>query len=58
MLLESDPGRPLYSEDGFHPSQAGSDLAALVIAAGITGRPPATFEADPTLAAAASRALE
>ena len=49
---------PLFGSDGFHPSATGSDLAALVIAAGVTGKPPADFRADPTLTAAAAKALE
>lgn len=35
-----DPSMPLYGADGFHPSIAGSYLAALTIFAGLTGRSP------------------
>jgi hypothetical protein len=57
LLLEQGDS-PLFGDDGFHPSATGSDLAAIVIAAGISGKPPASFKADPTLAAAAAKALE
>jgi hypothetical protein len=50
--------RPLFGGDGFHPSPTGSDLAAIVIAAGISGKPPTAFKADAALAAAAAKALE
>ena len=40
-----DPSLPLYSEDGFHPSEQGSYLAALVIAGVLTGIPPAQMSA-------------
>jgi hypothetical protein len=35
-----DPSLALYSADGLHPTPAGSYAAALVIAAGLTGRSP------------------
>jgi hypothetical protein len=35
-----DPRLPLYGSDGFHPSVAGTYLAALVIYRGMTGRAP------------------
>ena len=35
----ADPEMPLYGPDRFHPSAAGSYLAALVITAELTGRP-------------------
>jgi hypothetical protein len=36
------PSLPLYGPDGFHPSPLGTYLAALVVAAGLTGlQPPA-----------------
>jgi hypothetical protein len=38
---KSDPRLALYSADGFHPSEKGSWLAALVIYCGLTGRAPA-----------------
>ena len=57
MLLEKGDS-PLFGEDGFHPSAAGSDLAAIVIAAGISGKPATSFSTDGTLAEAAARALE
>ena len=38
------PSLPLYGPDGFHPSPLGTYLAALVVTAGLTGKPqpPAT----------------
>jgi hypothetical protein len=56
-FLEKGDG-PLFGDDGFHPSPTGSDLAALVIAAGISGKPPAELDPNAALAAAAARALE
>ena len=35
-----DPQAPLYGEDDFHPSLAGSYAAALAIYAGLSGRTP------------------
>jgi hypothetical protein len=35
-----NPALPLYGSDGFHPSEQGSYLAALVIVAVLTGRSP------------------
>jgi len=35
-----DPDLPLYGPDGFHPSPLGTYLAAIVIEAALTGRPP------------------
>jgi hypothetical protein len=35
-----DPSLPLYSSDGFHPSEQGSYLAALVIAGVLTAKSP------------------
>lgn len=35
-----DPALPLYGPDGFHPSPLGTYLAAIVIEAALTGRPP------------------
>ena len=37
---KSDPTLALYGADGFHPSERGSWLAALVIYCGLTGRTP------------------
>jgi len=44
----ADPSLPLYGDDGFHPSELGTFLAALVVYEGITGRdaqtlPPSAF---------------
>lgn len=41
--LARDPGLELYGADGFHPSELGTSLAALVVHAGLTGAalPPA-----------------
>ena len=33
------PSLPLYGPDGFHPSPLGTYLAALVVTAGLTGKP-------------------
>jgi hypothetical protein len=38
--LARDPALPLYDLDGFHPTPAGSYLAALAVYAGITGQSP------------------
>lgn len=38
---KTDPRLALYGADGFHPSEKGSWLAALVIYCGLTGRAPA-----------------
>ncbi|MCB9378217.1 MAG: hypothetical protein H6511_05565 [Holophagales bacterium] len=35
-----DPDLPLYASDGFHPSPLGTYLAAIVIEAALTDRPP------------------
>jgi len=35
-----DPELPLYGPDGFHPSPLGTYLAAIVVEAALTGRPP------------------
>jgi hypothetical protein len=47
VAFRRSPALRLYSDDGFHPSQEGSYLAALVIASAITGvdpeRMPAAF---------------
>ena len=40
LALGRDPSRRLYASDGFHPSEEGSYLAALVIAGVLTGRSP------------------
>ena len=57
LALDETADSALFAEDGFHPSVMGSRLAALVIAAGILGRPPGDLPADPVLAEAAARAL-
>ncbi|HXG77183.1 MAG TPA: SGNH/GDSL hydrolase family protein [Gaiellaceae bacterium] len=60
--LRRDPELGLYGPDGFHPSERGTLLAALVVHAGLTGRqpaPPAGEEpaAARVLASAAAAAL-
>jgi hypothetical protein len=61
--LRRDPAFELYGPDGFHPSQLGTRLAALVVYAGLTGADPARLplEVDdtvaPVLRAAAAEAL-
>ncbi|HEX8697022.1 MAG TPA: hypothetical protein VF746_31680 [Longimicrobium sp.] len=42
----SDPGLPLYSSDGFHPSAAGTYAAALVIYGKLYGRSPVGLPAQ------------
>ncbi|MBL8985775.1 MAG: hypothetical protein JNJ80_05880 [Gemmatimonadetes bacterium] len=42
---ETDPALPLYSGDGFHPSVAGTYLAAIVILNRVTGIDPLTLPA-------------
>ncbi|HZR11135.1 MAG TPA: SGNH/GDSL hydrolase family protein [Myxococcales bacterium] len=39
LAWKRDPSLPLYSSDGFHPSEQGSYLAALVIVSVLTARP-------------------
>ena len=61
--LRRDSRLELYGPDGFHPSQLGTRLAALVVYAGLTGADPARLplEVDdtvaPVLRAAAAEAL-
>ena len=38
-VLRTHRGIKLYGPDGFHPSRLGTYLAAVTIAAGITGKP-------------------
>jgi len=45
LAFQRNRALPLYSVDGFHPSQEGSYLAALVIASAITGVAPARMPA-------------
>lgn len=58
-----DPSLELYGPDGFHPSELGTALAALVVYAGLTGadrsEPPldADEDAASALRAAAAEAL-
>ena len=39
-VLRTNPRLALYGPDGFHPTRAGTYLAALTIAGGLTGRSP------------------
>lgn len=41
--LREDPSLPLYADDGFHPSRAGTYLAALVFREWLTGEPSGGF---------------
>ena len=41
-----DPGLELYGPDGFHPSELGTQLAALVVYAGLTGADPEELPLD------------
>jgi hypothetical protein len=50
----ADPSLPLYGDDGFHPSELGTFLAALVVYEGITGRDAQTLPPSSALAAAHS----
>ena len=57
-----DPDLELYGPDGFHPSELGTQLAALVVYAGLTGEDPGALNADfdddgLVLSAAAAEAL-
>lgn len=58
-----DAGLELYGPDGFHPSELGTQLAALVVYAGLTGTDPEELPLDlddaiaTTLRAAAAEAL-
>jgi lysophospholipase L1-like esterase len=56
-----DPGLELYGPDGFHPSELGTQLAALVVYAGLTGADPEELPLDddvtPVVRAAAGEAL-
>jgi hypothetical protein len=47
----ADPELPLYGADGFHPSELGTYLAALVIYEGITGHDPRTLPGEAAVAA-------
>jgi hypothetical protein len=40
LALQREPSLRLYSSDGFHPSEQGSYLAALVMVGVLTGRSP------------------
>ena len=46
-----DPELALYGPDGFHPSELGTSLAALVVYAGLTGASPATLPLDSSVPA-------
>jgi hypothetical protein len=39
-VLRTNPKLALYGRDGFHPTRAGTYLAALTVAGGLTGRSP------------------
>jgi hypothetical protein len=53
-----DPALALYSQDGLHATPAGSYAAALVIAAGLTGRSPIGAPALAGVSAGAAAALQ
>ena len=53
-----DPSLPLYGGDQFHPSAAGSYLAALVMYARLLGKDPVGLPARLTLASGATLALD
>src|SRR4051812_14137852 len=46
LARDGNPDLRLYSDDGFHPSQEGSYLAALVIASALTGISPSHMPAS------------
>jgi hypothetical protein len=52
-----DPGLALYGFDGFHPSELGTELAALVVYAGLTGASPESLRLDDLVPADAARIL-
>jgi lysophospholipase L1-like esterase len=55
--LRRDPAPRLYQADGLHPTRAGTYLAALVVAHGLTGVRPKGAPARLTLASGAAFAL-
>jgi hypothetical protein len=52
-----DSGLGLYGADGFHPSELGTELAALVVYAGLTGVSPETLPLDDSVPADSARIL-
>jgi hypothetical protein len=58
LVMQRQPSIALYSEDGLHPTFAGSYLAALVIYQGLYGRSPLGLPALGGLSADDARALQ
>jgi hypothetical protein len=52
-----DPGLALYGADGFHPSELGTELAALVVYAGLTGASPGGLPLDDSVPVDTARVL-
>jgi hypothetical protein len=52
-----DPGLALYGSDGFHASELGTELAALVVYAGLTGASPESLPLDDSVSADTARIL-
>jgi hypothetical protein len=52
-----DSGLGLYGSDGFHPGELGTELAALVVYAGLTGASPGGLALDDAVPADSARIL-
>jgi len=52
-----DPGLALYGSDGLHPSELGTELAALVVYAGLTGASPHGLPLDGSVPEETARTL-
>jgi len=52
-----DRALALYGSDGFHPSELGTELAALVVYAGLTGASPGSLPLDGSVPADVARVL-
>jgi len=55
--VRRDPSLGLYGPDGFHPSDLGTSLAALVVYAGLTAVSPASLELDRPVSGEESEAV-
>ena len=58
MAWKRDPALALYSDDGLHPTPAGSYLAALVIYARLSGHSPVGLPAKPEIPAEQAKILQ
>ncbi len=54
---QRDPGLALYGSDGLHPSELGTELAALVVYAGLTGASPRGLPLDDSVPEETARTL-